>query len=192
MHKIIITDKGKDELNRFSFDMNQALGKILGYVPKADLIGLDQIYITDEPERFKKHLANSRGAYYAKENGAPSRIEVYLKRLFSRVNNPNSLNQMLPYQYIGISYLIYHEIGHHVETTKSHGIKKKQRENFSNSYADKLIDKYAIDNADAINLCLDNVEQDLIDQNQSTDMLQKIRDGWDKMYQEVVSRNKII
>jgi hypothetical protein len=184
MIKIIISNKGKEELSRFSFNMELALERILHYVPKIDIIGLDHIYITDLPERWKKHLENSSGAYYMKQNNHPAHIELFIKKLFSNVNNPDSLNKMLPFQYIGIAHTVYHEIGHHIEHIRSHGITKKHKEIFSDSYAYKLSYQYALDNADAINACFENIEKEFIEKNFSTVKLYKMRDGWREYYKE--------
>jgi hypothetical protein len=189
MMKVIISEKSKYELDSLSFDIERAISKIISYVPKIDLIGIDHIYITDSPEKWKKCHDTARGAYYASEKNQPAYIELYLKNMFRHVKNPKSFKDyMLPYQYVGIAYTIFHEIGHHIETVRTHGIKKKRQEQFSNTYMNNLINKYLLDNADSINSCLDYLDQQAEKENLSKEILKKMREGWEKQYQEAVSK----
>jgi len=191
MIKIVISEKGKKELDRLSFDIELALDKIIAYVPKVDLMGISHIHITDLAEKGNKHLQTARGAYYKKEDNSPAYIELYLMNLFRYVENPKSLETpMLPYQYIGIGYTIFHEIGHHTQTIRSHGIKKKRREGFADSYANKLIDKYVLENADSINSSFIYLEEQSENLKLSEEKMQKMKAGWEKQYQLAKRRFK--
>ena len=188
MVRIIVSDKGKQEANRLNFDIEAAIVKIVQYAPKRDLIGLDRIFITDLPEQWRKLLSNARASYFERQRNRPPHIELYLKRIFSHIKSAESLSQMLPIQYIGIAQTIFHEVGHHVERTRSHGIKKNKRENYAGSYAKGLLNDYILDNANSINSCFDHLEAVADERRLSFDILADMKAGWERQYKAALNK----
>jgi len=178
----IISENGKQELNRLDLDIETVIAKILEYIPKMDLIGLDHIAIHDLPEQWKKHLAEARASYYEKQAVNSAYIELYLKRMFKHIKSVDSLKLMFPIQCVGIAQTVFHEVGHHVERTRSHGIKKREKEEYADSYAKKLLNKYILDNAESINNCFNHLEKIAIEKGLSLEKLRQMRSGWEKQY----------
>jgi len=187
MVKIIISEKGKEELNRLCLDIENILHQILELIPKVDLIGLNHIYVTDLPENLKKRSANSLGAYYKKQNNQPAFIELYLKKLFAHIRTSDSMNQMLPIQTRGLAATLFHEVGHHIEHTRSHGIKKNQKESFASGYAKNLLNPYLIRNAEAIGKCFDDLESLAESKGLSLEVIRNMKAGWEREYKQALN-----
>ena len=177
MLTIKIIETGRKEIKKLGTDIEESINKIIEFIPKANLNGLDYIYVTDEPMEWKKHLANAAGAYFQKSKDAPAYIEIYLSRLFRNISSAESSQLMVPLRNIGIALAVFHEIGHHVEKTKSHGIKKNNRERYAENYEKKLMAKYLFANADSINSCFQNLEKVGNEKGLSQEILRKMKVG---------------
>ena len=188
--KIVVTGNGNTELTRLGADIEPIVDQILGKVPIYDLNGISHIYITDLPDRQNSKHKNSWGAYFQKDSDRPAYIEIYLKNLFRHIKTSESLQLMLPIQSIGLAQTIFHEIGHHIEHTRSHGIKKPKKESFADSYCIKLLNSYIICFADQINNCFDELEKIAEDQGLSIEILQRMWSGWVKQYQTAVKMSE--
>ncbi len=175
-----ISETGQKESERLDFDVEKSLTKIIEYIPKIDLIGLERIYITDKPGEWKKHLDKAAGAYFQKQKGTSAYIEIYLSRLFNHVKSAESMNLMTPLQNVGLARTIFHEIGHHIEKTKSHGVKKNKSEKFAHNYANDLLSKYLIANADSINSCFENLRRIADEKGLSLKIIERMKEGWEK------------
>ena len=187
MLKVVITEKGQAELFFLNFDVEKMIGQIMKKIPFSDLKGISHIYVTDLPKNDSKPKTTT-GAYFQKFKGKPAYIEIYLKNLFKHINNPESMNLMLPIQSQGLAHTIFHEVGHHVKHTKSHGIKKSKNESFAESYAMKLLRTYILDCADDINNCFDNLERVADEKGLSREKVKKMRACWDKHYQAAINQ----
>ncbi len=184
MMKIHITEKGKLELKRLDFDIFNSIQKILKYIPKKHITRIDQIFITDIA------INTKAGALYVPTyKKEPARIELYLKRLFSHIKHENSFRLMLAIQEIGLAHALYHEIGHHVRATHSHGIKKTKSEKYANSYANKALDRYILNNAQSINSCYDNLVKVADEQNLDFNVINDMRTGWIRHYENATKRS---
>ncbi len=188
MVRITLSEEGKREETRLQFHVEDTFLNILSYVPKADLIGIDHIYVTNLPEQYKKLSQNASGAYFQKHRNRPAYIEIYLKNLFSHIKGPESLSLMLPIQCVEIAQTLFHEVGHHLEHTRSHGVRKPGKERFADTYAKKLVNTYTIKNADTINSCFDNLESIAETKGLSTETIQQMRAGWDQHYDKALGR----
>ena len=186
MIKVLITEKGRVELSFLNFDIEKMIDHIMKKIPISDLKGISHIYVTDLPKKNGGKSKPTTGAYFQKFKATPAYIEIYLKNLFSHINNPESMNLMLPIQSQGLAHTIFHEVGHHVQHTKSHGIKKNKRESFAESYAKKLQNEYIIDNAAAINACFDNLDKSADEKGFSKEIIENMRDGWEKQFQTAI------
>ena len=182
MLTVKITEAGQKKIDNLKFDIEESLNRIIEFVPKMDLIGLKYIYVTDEPGEWKKHLANASGAYFQKTKNAPAYIEMYLSRLFGHINSAESSMLMVPFQNIGLAQTLFHEVGHHVEKTRSHGISKKKRETFAKKYEQTHLSKYLSANVDSINSCFQDLEKIAEEKGLSQEILKKMKDGWETQY----------
>jgi hypothetical protein len=186
MPKVVITEKGKSELLFLNFDVGKLIDQIMKKIPINDLKGISHIYVNDLPKQSGGKPKTNSGAYSQKYKNTPAFIEIYLKNLFGHIQNTESMNLMLPIQSLGLAHTIFHEVGHHVQHTKSHGIKKNKRETFAESYAKQLLNGYIIDNAAAINACFDNLDNSADEKGLSKEIIKNMRDGWEKQYQTAV------
>ena len=185
--KIIITEQGKTEIARLQFDIISAINKIIAYVPKPDLINISHIFITDLPLEMKEKSAPTHAAYFAKFNRKPAYIEVYLKNVFLHIKSAESFSSMLPIQEYGLAISIFHEIGHHVRVNRTHNIGKDRSEKYAELYAKKLERQYIIKNASNINICLENLHIMAQQGKLSSEIVRKMKEGWQKKYKEIIS-----
>ena len=190
MPKIVITGNGRAELTRLGADIEPIVHQILGKVPSYDLNGISHICITDLPTRRNNKNKNTWGAYFQKYGDRPAYIEIYLKNLFKHIKTSERLQLMLPIQSIGLAQTIFHEVGHHIEHTRSHGVKKPKKESFTDSYCNKLLNSYIICFADQINSCFDGLEKIAVDRGLSIEILQSMRFGWEKQYQSAIKTSE--
>ena len=187
MLNIKISDSGQKVIEKLGIDIEESLYRIVENIPKMDLIGLNCISVTDKPGEWKEHLINASGTYFEKTKTAPAYIELYLSRLFAHINKTESSKLMIPFQDICLAQTVFHEIGHHVEKTRSHGINKKKRETFAKNYEHKLLSRYLTSNAASINTCFKNL--DAIDEEKglSREILSKMKDGWESHIKNMVN-----
>ncbi len=182
MFKVIISEIGLDELKKLNFDIKDEINKIIEFVPREDLIGLSHIYITNLPEKWKNHLANAGGSYHQKHNNNAAFIELYLKRLLGDIKSSKQVNMTLPILSVIIAQTIFHEVGHHIERTRSHGVKKRGKESVADQYSKKYLNNYILENTDSINKCFDGLKKGADSIGLSPDRYRDIKANWDKMY----------
>lgn len=178
MLSIRITETGLKEIERLKIDIENSLNAIIEYIPKMDLIGLKYIWVTDAPGDWKKHLANAMGSYSKKTKKEPAFVELYLSRLFGHIKSAESAELLVPFWNIGLAQTVFHEVGHHVEKLRSHGISKKKRETFAISYEQDLLSKYMSDNTESIHSCFQYLEKVADEKGLSRAILKKMKDGW--------------
>lgn len=184
--KIIISDNVKLELDRMQFNIRKSIDSILRYIPKRDIIRLGYFLITDLPLKRKAYNHNALGAYFKWKNDREAYIELYIKNLFGHLASPDSLQQMLPIQELGLAQTIYHEVGHHVRETRTHGQKKIRSENFAESYMKKALSRYILDNSKSINKCFDYLKSIVNEKGLSLDVINNMEAGWDRKYKEAL------
>jgi len=179
--KKVITDSGRQELERLDFDIDSSIDKILKYVPISDTKGISKIIITDLPKKENSSNNNKTlAAYMRKYNNEFARIEVYLKNLYAHIQSNESFNLMLPIQEFGLANALFHEFGHHFRIIKSHGIPKGKSEKFATQYSEKLQKSYVLDNAKVIDDCFDDLENIAKNGRMSIDIVQNMRRGWEQ------------
>jgi hypothetical protein len=181
MTKVIITERGALELSFLNFNIMELIDQIMNRIPIGDLEGMSHLYVTDLPKIPKATI----GAYFQKSNGKPAYIEIYLKNMFKHINNPNSMNLMLPIQSTVLAHAIFHEVGHHVRHTKSHGMKKNKSESYAESYATKLYNAYVLDRADDIKNCFDHLEKVADDKGLSLAIIEGMKKGWEEEFRRI-------
>lgn len=179
MIKITLTETGRKESERLRFEVEKSLNEIIEYIPKTDLIGIENIYITDKPNQWRKRLINAAGAYYEKQNSTSAYIEIFLSRVFSHVRDSETFSLMMPIRIISLAQTLFHEVGHHVERTKIHGIKRNQVEKYAHHYARELLKKYQLDNEESINLCFENLEKVASENKLPIEFVEGMKRGWE-------------
>jgi hypothetical protein len=185
MVKIEITETGQTELDKIGFNIEESLNKIIVFIPKEDLVDLGHIIVTDKPHQSKKHLDKALGAYSQKHENIAAYIEIYITRLFAHLKSAESLRLMIPLQNIGLAETLFHEVGHHVEKIRSHGINKKTREKFAEKYASRLLSIYLDKNAESIDECFKNLEKIADEKGLSKEIIDKMKAGWKEQFQEL-------
>ena len=187
--KIFISNEGEKELQRLKINIHEAIEKLLAHVPDRDLIQLSHILVTDFPEKKLTRLQGARGAYYRKWNKQPARIEIYLKNIFGDTN-PNFIKYFFPMAEFELAQVLFHEIGHHVEKTRSHGINKTNNEFHADQYAGKLLPSLVLENGDSIRNCFQFLESNRERLKLDKDALLTMKTKWEKEYQRVLGQKE--
>jgi len=184
--KIVISEAGKQELARLEYSIQDSLHKFLKYVPGRDIIKLSHILITDIPllklSREKRFL----GSYFKMSKQRPAFIGIYLKNLFGHLSK-DAFWQLFPIKEIGLAHVLFHEIGHHVEQIRSHGVKKNKKEHFADSYLEEAINNYIIDHADLVNSCFQNLESQPLSPELTLDNVKKMKSSWEKEHKRAIT-----
>ena len=147
--KVLITDKGEEELTRLGFDIHSSIKKILNPVPGKDLLQLSHIAITDVPSQKGSRRTGALGTYTSKWVKHQACIEISLKNIYP-VSTKETFNELLPFKELSLARVLYHEIGHHVEETLCYGIKKDQSEQFAEDYMTKLFKLFLLENKETL------------------------------------------
>jgi hypothetical protein len=117
-----------------SFPFDEYCRSIISVLPKADMVGIDEIRFVNTFSNQKSDKA-SVACYLEGKNGKQSNIEI---------NTLNLIRDKIPeyifkrHQEIAalfLSEIIAHEVGHHAHRFKRHGVKKNQAERFAEMYA---------------------------------------------------------
>ena len=132
--RIVISGDAKAELDKLNIDLETMIRKALHYVPSLDRIGISHISVTSEPEDYKEHLKGAVGSYSRKAKNRPAFIALYTKNFSLLRRNRERLSQMIPILEFELADTLFHEFGHHIQHTRSHGIKKKRGEQYAESY----------------------------------------------------------
>ncbi len=188
--KIIISDKGKAEIKRLGINIKASIEKLLKHVPDADLLQLSHILVTDIPENKNSREEGALGAYFCKWNNRPARIELYIKNIFEKVN-PKALKIMFPVIEIDFANVLYHEIGHHVEKVRAHGIGKSKRESYADEYANKLSCYVTLQNTESMQETFQFLEENRERLKLGSEMIANLKNEWEKLLEKTKAQNKI-
>jgi hypothetical protein len=183
--EIFISEGGEKELQRLELNIHEVVAKLVGHVPDRDLIHLSHILVTDIPEKKWTRLKGALGAYCKKWSKQPARIEIYLKNIFGNANL-FYIKHCFALAECKLAHVLYHEIGHHVEKTRSHGITKKTKELHADKYASKLLPLLILENADSIRKCLQFLETNRDQFKINEDEIHKMKADWENAYQKVL------
>lgn len=173
-----MTAKGRAELERLDFDIEKSIRNIIEFVPKVDSKGISIILITDLPLIKKGKRNNSKASYRKKHGINPAYIEVYLKNLFSHIRSVESFRLMLPIQEHGLAWTLFHEIGHHIRISKSHGVKSRRSEAFADNYADKIMRKFILKTSNSVEDCFRHLESVAEEKGLTIDTIENMKKGW--------------
>ncbi len=182
--RIVISDDAKAELDRLNLDLETMIQNLLNYVPSLDRIGVSHIYVTPEPEDSKDQQKRPLGVYYRKRENRSAFIGLYTKNFSILRQNRETVSQAIPILDLGLAATLFHEFGHHVQHTRSHGIKKRGEEQYAESYRGPLMSSYALARAEDLNKCFDELERTTESNSLVLDWIRKIRQGWNKEYEK--------
>lgn len=124
--------------NKFlSLLLKRRVVKLLRVVPKEHLLGLEKIVLAESI--LLKKSKDLGGLYNKKKDREPCSIELSVNSLFRGM--PKILH-LLPFvSTFVLATALYHEIGHHYHTKFTHGISKREREDFANRYSKEMMKK---------------------------------------------------
>lgn len=120
--------------NKIDFPFEEYCKYILSVAPKSDLAGISELRFVKKFSHPKANK-NSLACYLQKTNGNSAAIEINLPNISKERIKPYFFERHPEVASLWLSEIIFHEIGHHVRHLRTHGIKKKKSEKFSNDYA---------------------------------------------------------
>lgn len=122
--------------NRFyRYQTNRIIKKLLKYIPKDHLLGLEKIVVFASLNRKNR---NSAALYWPKNNSSQATIEISFSSVVHR--KP----YLIFFPFVGkflLASALYHEIGHHHHHSFKHGVKKKKSEAFAEKYKKEILRK---------------------------------------------------
>ena len=156
-----------------------------GSARKDVVFGAARVYAFTVPgPKWKSWLKGAVGSYCRKAKNRPAFIALYTKNFSLLRRNRQRLSQMIPVLEFVLADTLFHEFGHHIQHTRSHGIKKKRGEQYAESYRSRLISTYVLATADDVNKCFDDVERTTESNSLALDRIRKFRQGWNKEYEK--------
>ncbi len=122
-------------LKKSPVDLEKKIRKLLKVIPEEDLVDLDSIILLDEPQ--KKYM-DAQGLYWEKYKLQPARVEIYIDNIYGEYGFRKIL---LPFGgSLLLAKVLFHELGHHYRH-RTHGVSKRENENFAEQYKKKYIRK---------------------------------------------------
>ena len=91
---------------------------------------------------------------------------------------------MIPIQEFGLARVLFHEIGHHVRITKSHGVKKIYSENYADEYTRKRMNEFILKSVNEVENCFNKLEQIANKGKMSLDTIESMKKGWRNKVEE--------
>ena len=163
---------------------------VLASIPSEDVAGIASIYVTAAPETHRQHQRGAPGAYYPKHSQRPAYIAVYLKNLFGPVSNSPLAGHLLPILEWGLAQTIFHEIGHHQQHIRSHGVTKRTQEGYADAYAKERMRNYLRENTDRIHGCFERIQTLAKSREVSLAAIEKIQAEWEAEYRKLIVSEK--
>ncbi|MBT5470002.1 MAG: hypothetical protein HOK41_05320 [Nitrospina sp.] len=113
--------------------MEKVVRNLLEVIPNEHLVGIDSITLFDKPQQ--KKYSDAQGMYWKKYELQPARIEIFLGNIYGEYYFKKFL---MPSRWKWkLAGVLYHEIGHHYRHF-THGINKKQNEDFAEKYKKEI------------------------------------------------------
>lgn len=110
---------------------------LIRIVPKEHLMGLDQIVLVDVIS--SKKSKNMGGLYRKKQDREPCSIELSVDSIYRGM--PKLLHAVPFAASFVLASTLYHEIGHHYQTRLTHGIGRRESEDFAEKYSKEMMKK---------------------------------------------------
>jgi hypothetical protein len=162
---------------------------MLGFVPITDIIGQLQIIVTSQPS---SDLSGQAMATYTRRwERNPARIEIYITNLFKHIKDAERFELMRPIQEYGLASALYHEIGHHVGATKTHGVGARKSETHAERYAKTIMNRYILANAQIIEDCFKLLGDIANVRNISLEVINAMKAGWTSRYEKASTSDKV-
>ncbi|MBP7526708.1 MAG: hypothetical protein KA801_02205 [Syntrophorhabdaceae bacterium] len=181
--RIEIVDSIELKVKKLDFNLADSIEKILQYVPKEHMFRLSCILVADLPVH-KSIPVGSQGAYFGERNKKGAHIELYFENIFPNSEDPDKFREMLVILQLSLATTIFHEIGHHVQSIRTHGVAQKRSEEYADHYRDSLWNKFLCDNAQAINDCFQHLEDIALSKGLRLDVINRMRSGWTRDWEK--------
>ena len=175
--RIKIVDSIELKVKKLNFNLVDSIENILQYVPKEDMFRLSCILVADLPVH-KGIPGASQGAYFGERNKKGAHIELYFENIFPSSEDSDKFREMFVILQLSLSRTIFHEIGHHVQSIRTHGVTQKRSEEYADHYSDSLWNKFLCNNAQAVNDCFQHLEDIALSKGLRLDVIDKMRSGW--------------
>ncbi|MBP7530118.1 MAG: hypothetical protein KA801_19515 [Syntrophorhabdaceae bacterium] len=171
------------KVKKLDFNLADSIEKILQCVPKEDVFRLSYILVTNLPVH-KSIPVGSQGAYFGERNKKGAHIELYFENIFPNSEAPDKFRDMSVILRLSLARTIFHEIGHHVQSIRTHGITQKKSEEYADHYRDSLLNKFLCDNAQAVNDCFQHLEDIALSKGLHLDVINRMRSGWTRDWEK--------
>lgn len=181
--RIEIVDSIELKIKKLNFDLADSIEKILQYVPKEDVFNLSYILVGGQPVH-KSIPKGSRGTYFGERNKKRAHIELYFENIFPDSKDPDKFQEMLVILQLNLARTVFHEIGHHVQTIRTHGITQKRNEEYADHYRDSLWSKFLCSNAQAVNDCFRHLEDIALSKGLRLEVINKMKSGWTRDWEK--------
>lgn len=147
---IAFSEDGKKFVNDLDINIMDDIREILEYVPSKDITGLEKVYFIKNPPKKLTSSVNTVATYHQFYNNKKAHIEIYLSNVITYSDNLKVVNLLYPIFKYNLAQAIFHEIGHHIEKTRAHGIKKTSSENYAITYSNGLLNLYTKNNSESL------------------------------------------
>lgn len=185
--KIVITEQARYEEVRLGIDLSEMTESVIKYIPPSDLVGIVRIVFVDRTDR------KAMASYFRKQGTQEATIEVYLENLLLvSAKNSENFNLTLPIRVRGLAEAIFHEVGHHVRQTRSHGVRNEKNEVFANAYARRLLATYVTANASAIDSCFEKVVHTAVEKGLPLEKVQEMKRSWEKERDSILHNRQCV
>jgi hypothetical protein len=119
---------------RVRFPFETYIRSILAVLPPRDLIGIREVRVV---EVFSQNDSSgpALGCYCPGKNTRDGVIEIHLANVLKDVTHERTFRFHPEIAAYKISWILFHEVGHHARRAWRHGLKKPQSEPFAERYA---------------------------------------------------------
>lgn len=176
--EITISQDAQSFSTRLGLEPQSMIRDILAFVPRSDLVGLAAIVVEHQPHKRRVRNATALAAYHRAFDGKPARIEVYVQNLLGYLGGPESLALVLPIVQVGLAETLFHEVGHHVQHTRTHGIHKGRAEPFARGYAKRVLSRFVLSRADSVEGCFARLYELAEEKSLDTVKIEAMRRWW--------------
>jgi hypothetical protein len=136
-HKYLSVKIIDESSGSLPMDLSKAIRKLLRHLPNEHLIGLGSVtFMDDFDHKNDENLADAAGLYYRSYNMNPAYIELSISGIYG--DAPYKMCLVPFVRKFWLAETLFHEIGHHYRHL-THGISKKENENFADQYQKKFI-----------------------------------------------------
>lgn len=120
---------------------------LMDYVPGNFYVGLQEICLTDSSTLSQSKMRSKtteqirigqvKALYWPASTSAPARIEIFLDKVLNQL--PTLLGKMMFFKEIVIAEVLFHELGHHLQSQQKYRTRRNHHETFAEECAVKLL-----------------------------------------------------